>query len=283
VLCFDCHTDTQVRGGFHRKLDSDQVLLYRDDWAHIVARQRATADVRGVISGQNREAELKSLTTTLDILKERQQFFLLAINYDVLGNAELRDKYIELAIKQDDSDDSVIFLRSMQHRRDLIPQEAVDREVQRRKKYSDWSQLARLYHKVGNYKETAIYYCRTVIEELEAGKVFPAAYYLKELCEEGLQRELFAMAYRQYTEANDLWWRIRALQELGWRDELKAVLMENREEIEKSNNLFLLRELYRVTGEQDKLYEVQRKQAESSRVAGGAIAVGGKKEKDGKA
>jgi tetratricopeptide (TPR) repeat protein len=230
VLCFDCHTQTQVKGGFHRKLNSDQVILYRDDWIQMVAQQRAVNDVRAAISGQDREAELKSLTTTLDILKERQQFFLLAIRYEALGNPELRDKYIELAIEQDDSDENVIFLRSMQNRQDLIPKEALNREVRRRKKYADWSQLARLYSKVGNTKEAVLCYCKSVIEDIQSGRLFPAAYYLKELCEEQLENKLFALAYRQFTEENNLWWRIRALQELGWSDELKAVLTENREE-----------------------------------------------------
>src|SRR6266480_5575098 len=45
VLCFDCHRDTQIRGGFDRKLDSEQIVLYRDDWHTIVALQRATENV----------------------------------------------------------------------------------------------------------------------------------------------------------------------------------------------------------------------------------------------
>jgi hypothetical protein len=40
VLCFDCHRDTQIRGGFDRKLDSAQVRRYRDDWLTRVANRR---------------------------------------------------------------------------------------------------------------------------------------------------------------------------------------------------------------------------------------------------
>ena len=40
VLCFDCHRDTQISGGFDRKLDSHQILLYRDDWYSMVKVQR---------------------------------------------------------------------------------------------------------------------------------------------------------------------------------------------------------------------------------------------------
>jgi len=40
VLCFDCHRDTQIRGGFDRKLDAAQVVLYRDDWIARVSCRR---------------------------------------------------------------------------------------------------------------------------------------------------------------------------------------------------------------------------------------------------
>ncbi len=40
VLCFDCHRDTQIKGGFDRKLDSIQVILYRDDWVARVLNRR---------------------------------------------------------------------------------------------------------------------------------------------------------------------------------------------------------------------------------------------------
>src|SRR5438128_1118451 len=41
VLCFDCHRETQIEGGFDRKLDGDQVMLYRDDWYALVNQRRA--------------------------------------------------------------------------------------------------------------------------------------------------------------------------------------------------------------------------------------------------
>ncbi len=42
VLCFDCHNLTQVRGGFHNKLDAAQVQRYRDDWLNKVSKTRET-------------------------------------------------------------------------------------------------------------------------------------------------------------------------------------------------------------------------------------------------
>src|ERR1039458_5410203 len=41
VLCLDCHTDTQISGGFGRKLDAAQVRLYRDEWLEKVGRYSA--------------------------------------------------------------------------------------------------------------------------------------------------------------------------------------------------------------------------------------------------
>jgi len=44
VLCFECHHETQVRGGFARRLDSHQIVLYRDDWYGIVDRNRHSVE-----------------------------------------------------------------------------------------------------------------------------------------------------------------------------------------------------------------------------------------------
>ena len=44
VLCLHCHEDTQIRGGFGRKLDAHQVIQYREDWYARVQKRRDTAD-----------------------------------------------------------------------------------------------------------------------------------------------------------------------------------------------------------------------------------------------
>lgn len=44
VLCFHCHENTQIRGGFGRKLDARQIVQYRDDWFTRVQKRRDTAD-----------------------------------------------------------------------------------------------------------------------------------------------------------------------------------------------------------------------------------------------
>jgi hypothetical protein len=44
VLCFDCHEETQVKGGFGRKLDAPQVLKYKSEWLERVCKRRQEAD-----------------------------------------------------------------------------------------------------------------------------------------------------------------------------------------------------------------------------------------------
>jgi hypothetical protein len=39
VLCLDCHRETQIHGGFDRKLEAQQILLFRDDWQRLVSQK----------------------------------------------------------------------------------------------------------------------------------------------------------------------------------------------------------------------------------------------------
>jgi len=57
--------------------------------------------------------------------------------------------------------------------------------------------------------------------------------------EGGLIKELFILALKQAKEKGDLWWEVRALQELGWHNELNGLVLRNAEEIERSDNLDL--------------------------------------------
>ena len=76
VLCFDCHHQTQTRGGFARKLDAHQIVLYRDDWLAIVGRARygAESPSEPKAIGQNRapgviEVRLQGRLVHLSYLK----------------------------------------------------------------------------------------------------------------------------------------------------------------------------------------------------------------------
>jgi hypothetical protein len=51
LLCLHCHEETQIRGGFGRKLDVLQVVQFRDDWFERVQKRRDTADEIAVAHG----------------------------------------------------------------------------------------------------------------------------------------------------------------------------------------------------------------------------------------
>ena len=71
VLCLECHNETQIRGGFGRKLNAEQVILYRDDWLIQVAKTRAANVDR--LSTTNREDQSISveLATSFSIIEKR--------------------------------------------------------------------------------------------------------------------------------------------------------------------------------------------------------------------
>ena len=59
VLCFDCHRETMISGGFDRKLDGEQVTLYRDDWLQMVAQNRVSENSSHALLEKNSEYELE--------------------------------------------------------------------------------------------------------------------------------------------------------------------------------------------------------------------------------
>jgi hypothetical protein len=44
VLCLHCHNETQLQGGFGRRLSASDVRLYRDQWIERVAKRKRDAD-----------------------------------------------------------------------------------------------------------------------------------------------------------------------------------------------------------------------------------------------
>lgn len=266
VLCFDCHRETQIRGGFDRKLDSDQVILYRDDWLRLVAQQRANYEEYEALEGDD-SYNIELATSLAEIYRENQEYELLAMHYHSTGNAELRDKYIELAIKQDPHDQTICFLRSLQGKPGLIPTEVVEREVTRYTQNKDWLQRARFYKDLGKTREAISDYILGINESLHDNQYFSVAYYLKEFMEEGLLDELFILALRQSADEGDLWWQIRALQELGWHKELDEFVLKHADEIEKSGNPMMTLLLASAKSDTRKYIEIRKTMARTERTA----------------
>ena len=78
VLCLICHNETEVYGGFGRRLDAAVVTQYRNAWVRRVAERRARADELAAgrtvehiafegreVKGPSHEWELRSVTSVL--------------------------------------------------------------------------------------------------------------------------------------------------------------------------------------------------------------------------
>jgi hypothetical protein len=127
------------------------------------------------------QSDLELATSIAEIYRDADAYEQLAMHYLTLGNIELRDKYIELAIQSGMDDASLVFYRSEQKRVDLIPKEVVRREERRLRRRKDFFQLARLYRSLNRRVDAVEMTCRGALEAIDAGRVFTAAYYLKEM------------------------------------------------------------------------------------------------------
>ncbi|WP_066498998.1 HNH endonuclease signature motif containing protein [Abyssisolibacter fermentans] len=259
VLCLDCHNETMIKGGFGRKLNSEQIILYRDDWNNKVAEKRASYELK--FDGNkmtNEKVDIELATSLAEIYRENEQYIMLAIHYSSIGNYELRDKYIEIAISNGVSEGSICFLRALQNRADLIPENTINQQLDIYLENKNWSQRARLLNDIGRYKEATENYILDVKENLGNENIFSAAYYLKELVEEGLIEKLFELALKKSAEEDDLWWQIRSLEELGWYSEINDLVLKNAKRIEESNDSMLLIKLEIARKNFNKVKEIRK-------------------------
>ncbi|MBD9360425.1 HNH endonuclease signature motif containing protein [Methylomonas fluvii] len=262
VLCFDCHRETQIRGGFDRKLDANQVILYRNDWIRTIAASRATSEVNRELDQDGDALDIELITSIAEIYRENEQFELLAVHYNAIGNVELRDKYVELALNDAPSDDSIFYLRAtIQGRPDLIPQSVVDRHLATYVDRENAEQHARALFAIERRLDAAVEYIRGVNQSLQEGNWFSAAYYLREFNEGQLVDELLIAAYRKASDEGSLWWQVRALQELGWESELKELILSKKEDITSSKDVLLLELLAESEGDIDKARAFRKEMA----------------------
>lgn len=269
VLCLDHHNETQIKGGFGRKLNADLVILYRDDWNRRVAERRAA---QGVLSLSDTEDEtddgtkLELATSLAEIYRENQQHELLIIHYNGIGNYELRDKYIDRFLQEDQPDSDIIYYRTLQGKPELIPQEVVQRQLARYTKREDWVGRATLQLDLKNYREAAADYVRGIGEALQRGSIFNAAYNFKELTKKGLIEKLFVLALEEAADKDDLHWQVRALEELGWDKEIENLILRNARKIEESGNPYLLIRLAESRGDAQQVVELKKSIARQVRV-----------------
>jgi hypothetical protein len=267
VLCLEHHRDTQIQGGFDRKLDAHQIILYRDDWEALIARRRAS---REVSSEAHDSTDVEAATSIADELLANDQYELLAYHFDNIGNSRLRDKYIEIALERDPSDSAVVYLRALQGRQDKIPDETAKRHLASYTRTQDWLQRARAHAQLRQHREAVTDYVRGIGRALNEERTFSAAFYLKELRESGLIEELFILAFGEAVEEDDLWWQVRALQELGWHKELSDLVLKNKDRIEEGGDPMLLLLLAEARGDREQALELK------TRVFGGMRLVKGR-------
>jgi hypothetical protein len=257
VLCLDCHDETQIKGGFGRKLDAAQVRLFRDEWLGKIGRgtrERRADAVRDssstpfTVQADTGDSARKHerVESRLMEMEQTERLMDLALNYQHSGQFDLRDKYIDKALLNKDVPiGDELFFRSMQGKVHLVDATKMQHQLDEWKKEKDWSSLARAHLQLGRRDEAVEYYCLTCIEGLKDGNHFFSGFYIKEMIDEKLVAYLFERALHQAKEKNDVWWQIRSLQELGRVDEIDGLVIQNRDLIERQGRpteLELLRE-----------------------------------------
>lgn len=247
VLCLECHALTQLQGGFHRRLDAEQVRLYRSDWYDRLAAQRANEKDEGARKHPPMDAEL--IAGIADRLRDNGQWELLARLFDTAGHPELRNKYIVRALEQPGmAFSSRVFWRVMLDKNSVSAGE-IRQAVEQLLGDAEYATVARLLHALGCAAEALRAYCIGIQQKLAHGETFHAASLARELADRGLSARLFEAEYLRHKSRDDLWWQTRCLQEMGDEEQLKALIFSRKAEIENGSDELLKLELYRALGD----------------------------------
>lgn len=263
LLCLDCHNATLVQGGFGRKLDTDQIVLYRDDWYQRVGRRRVESEPHKAPLTDTADGDMQMALSLAEVYREAKRYDSLALHYHGLANHELRDKYIELALQDDPSDSSVVFFRTLQGKHHLIPKGTVKRLLAFHTKHKNWLDRGRVYKALGMKREAARDYIKGLADALLTRRnTFSTAFYVKEFVEDGLLDDLFMLAYQEAERKKDLWWQVRALEELGWYKERDELVLKHKRSILRKKEPLLLQLLARVTGDTKTYVAVEKSMIE---------------------
>jgi hypothetical protein len=55
ILCLECHAQTQISGGFGRRLNAKVIILYRDHWLNVVQMRRAAETLQSELAREDTE------------------------------------------------------------------------------------------------------------------------------------------------------------------------------------------------------------------------------------
>jgi hypothetical protein len=113
VLCFDCHNDTMINGGFGRKLNAAQVQKFREDWLIRVKKRKEDADKLASI-----ETVTGSTKTVIHNDNEQYQYskYKLVTDNDILSIyleniLQIHDKLLESSQEKWDSGVTAIMVQ----------------------------------------------------------------------------------------------------------------------------------------------------------------------------
>ena len=238
VLCLTCHESTQVKGGFSRRLDGDQIRLYRDSWDQTIAASRSTSGVQEQLTDRDAgEYDARLVAALVEINREASNDVNLAFLYHAIGNEELRDKAVDRAIGAGATDELLVMLRRLQGRVAEVPPEVMKAHLTELEKPDRYRTLAVVYEDLGRYREAAEVFIRGLAADLASLEDFTVAHHLQELADTGIIPGLFVRALQEAADDDDLWWQVRAFEELGWTTELDALVLENEDRIETDPDL----------------------------------------------
>jgi hypothetical protein len=233
VLCLECHEATQIKGGFSRRLDADQIRLYRDNWVETVAARRFTSTSSedfGRRFGGGYDAQLA--TSLVEINREAENWVNLVFVYEGVGNEDLRDKAVERAISEGVTNEILVLLRRLQGRVADVPPTVIASEIERLTEKGNYRELTVLYEDLGRYRDAAEAFVKGLSKDLPEFSTFTLAHHLKELADTEVIPGLFVQALQEAADRDDFWWQVRALEELGWTTELHEFVLQNEARIE---------------------------------------------------
>jgi len=251
VLCVMCHGETHTFGGFARRLDAVQIRMFRDEWIARVGRALVAAqeETETTISDEAKNRVAAQLL-------ESGRFDLLARHFHLVRRTDLRDHYVERALRELPlSPRERIELRMMQGRAKEIPGPELEAFFETVRDREGVLRLARWQNKLGRSEDAVVTYCGLISALVAAKQLFAAAVCMKELAASEVHNAFLHAAHEESRRQEDLWMSVRCLQELNWHSELKRLLLRHREEIEAGDHLLLRFELFRLVGDHERMNE----------------------------
>jgi hypothetical protein len=89
VLCFDCHDQTMIKGGFGRKLDAKQIIMYRSEWLERVKNRKVKADE--IASVQTVTGSTKTVIVHTETVNLTDDF----LNYKTHDDPDILKEYLD--------------------------------------------------------------------------------------------------------------------------------------------------------------------------------------------